>query len=254
MANLIVLIAGTVLTGKTTLADHIQENEKRIIEALDQPITVFPEYIEPIGRRRFYKALENFRQGKASLEDKDTIALFELECLINRIFRYEEGKDTSGIVFYDQGMISGAEMYCLNSYLTGILHKKGYDRYQTELYDALDKLDRTKPHTWLEQLIIYLEIEEKDLPVLEERSIKRAKEEGVEIIPPDHIKHLNERCEWFIDKKNDYKNLQKIYKEKYAVSVPQVLRINAANDFNQKPNYLSDTLNQIINKIKEMSV
>ena len=146
-------------------------------------------------------------------------------------------------------MIEGAEIFCRNSYRDGHLSRREYESYRDYLYDGLDKLDRTQPHRWLEKLVVFLEV--KDEAILHERSKrrveeKRARGESEEVVPQKYLAAINQQYTLFI------RNIEEIYREKYALAVPEVLSIDASIDFRNNPSYLANTFQRINQKIKEM--
>ena len=237
MADDVILIAGNIGSGKSTLLSYIKEQTGVIANAIQQPVKAYHEFIDPVSRKNFYA------------DRRIHTASFERSCLLARIARYQEAKKIPGTIIFDRGMIEGAEIFCHNSYRDGHLSRRGYQSYLDDLYDGLDQLDRTEPHRWLEKLVIFLEV--KDEAILHERSKRRAEEkrargESEEVVPQDYLGAINQHYGKFI------RNLEEIYREKYALPVPEVLTINASIDFRKHPNYLSNTFNLINDKIREM--
>lgn len=237
MADDVILIAGNIGSGKSTLLSYIREQAGVIADAIQQPVKAYHEFTDPVLRKNFYA---NRRKHTAA---------FEWQCLLGRIGRYEEAKETPGTIIFDRGMIEGAEIFCRNSYRDGHLSRREYQSYLDHLYDGLDQLDRTKPERWLEKLIVFLEV--KDEVILHERSRRRAAErkargKEVEVVSLEYLTAINQRYHEFIG------DLNQIYNEKYALPCPEVLTINASIDFHSHPDYLSDTFQRINKKIKEM--
>ncbi len=232
MAELVVLVAGNMCAGKSTVIDSIEENTEKISKELDLPVRTYSEFLDPVSRNNFY------------LDRKKHTRAMEFGTLIGRKSRHEDIKMFQGVAFVDRGMIEGAETFAWNSYREGFFWKKHYDDYLEELYDNLDELDRTEARTWLESLIVYQEVQETSK--LKERNDKRAKELGVEQVPYEYLDTMNRRYDYFMD------NLKSIYGTKYAVPTPQLLKIDASIDMKQNPDFLQETVGLIIKKTKEL--
>ncbi len=234
MADLVVLVMGNICAGKTTFVDYVKEHKNLVLSEIGLNVNVFPEFLDPVWREEFYE------------DRKDNTYGFELDCLSSRVARHRRAKRKNGLYLFDRGMIEGGEVFAFNSYREGFLKRREFLEYEERLYDALDELDRTKGNVgkWLERLIVYLEV--KDHNVLVDRNIKRAKEQDVEVVPAEYLKRINDRYSHIID------NIKEVYDDKYAVPVPEVLRIDASLDMNGNGNYHYDCLDQMLKKIKEM--
>lgn len=232
MAELVVLVAGNMCAGKSTIIDYIEKRKKEIASELSLPVRTYPEFLDPICRKNFYR------------DRKKHTREFEFSALIGRKSRHEEAKVFDGVAFFDRGMIEGAETFAWNSYREGYFWKKHHKAYLSELYDNLDELDRTEVKKWLESFIVYAEV--KDTKILKARNDKRAAEQGVEKVPFEYLETMNRRYEYFMD------NLKSIYSGKYAVSTPQLLKINTSVDTKQDPNYLQEIVDMIIKKAQEL--
>ena len=219
MADKVILIAGNICSGKTTLINYIEENKDKF----NKEVKTFIEFIDPICLNNFYN------------DRKNHSAWFEESCLNGRIARYFTAKKSKGVVFLDRGIIEGADIFCRNSYETGYLKWDRYRRYDENLRIGLDDLDRTEQDKWLEKLIIYLKIKNEDMESIYERNIKR--NTAGEKISLDYLKEINNRYKEFIEI-----NLSKIYGN-YGLNPPEILSFDSVK-FNKE--YI---FNKILNKI-----
>ena len=222
---------GSMGSGKSTLIEYIKDHQKELEIILGQPIVTFSEYLDPIWRNNFYRDRKLHTQG------------FEFNALNGRIGRHFEAREFPGIAFFDRGMIEGAETFALNSYEEGFFRREHFQRYKDQLYNALDDLDRTVAQTWLESVVIYLEVE--DTKVLKERCDRRADEQRLEKIPLEYLHRMNTvRYPQLVN------HLPKIYREKYQVPTPRILKINASIDVRDCPQYLAETIDLVLTEIK----
>lgn len=231
MADLVVLVMGNICAGKTTFVDYVEKNKDEIQNQLDSELTVYPEPIDQVWRRNFYRNRKKHTFG------------FELHCLSMRMARYIDAKDNGGLYLFDRGMIEGAEIFANNSYDSGFLRHNDYKLYERILRNSLDDLGRSEPQKWLEKLIVYLKVE--DTNVLVERNIKRAREQNVEVVPPSYLRRINDRYTHMM------KNLDEVYGQ-YAVPVPDVLSLDASQDMNGNGKYHANCLSSVLKRIKEI--
>ncbi len=233
MAKLVVLIAGNICTGKSELCQYIQQQKQQFAPFLDEGEKVHTvyEFIDPLALELFY----HDRKGNSEI--------FEESCLVARKTRHLKAKNDGGIYFFDRGMIEGAETFSKNSFLDGYLSHQAHENYIKSLQRGLDRLDRSQQQRWLEQLVVYLRVE--DVDTLMERRGKRAT--AGESIPKEYLQRINDLYDKFIS------DIDSVYSQ-YAVRAPRVVEVNASTDFNDDKQYHARTLEQIINIMKEMKI
>ena len=229
MANYVVLIEGNICAGKTTLVNHINENKSRFDEFLGEgeSINSIVEFIDQSWLQLFYQ------------DRKKYSSWFEKSCLIGRIGRHFIAKAHQGIVFFDRGMLGGGMTFCKNSFDEGFLRYDQWSEYQQMLRSGLDDLDRSEQKQWMEQLLVYLRLD--DIEKLEKRNAIR-NTEG-ENIPTEYLIRINHLYEKFID------NIEEIY-DSYGLKPPNVLTFDASVEFLQDSSYLTYILDSIINHIR----
>jgi len=233
MAKFVLLIAGNMCAGKTTLVNYLQEHSDLFESCLSENETMrtIKEFIDPESLKLFYSDRKKYTH------------MFENSCLIGRIVRHNVCKNHNGIVVFDRGIIEGAETFAKNSYIDGYLSFADYNDYLEKVKSSFDDLSRIKEDqkTWLEQLIVYLKVD--DVNVLVDRYKKRATEG--EIVPKEYFEQLNKNYNYF------FTNLNSIYSS-YGVSSPEVLIIDASKDVSKDNNYLENCAKQIVEKINEL--
>lgn len=239
MAKFITLIAGNICAGKTNKVQHIEKNKDLFSLFLDenQTLRTVPEFIDPIARKVFYR------------NRKENSAIFEYSCLSGRIVRHlhargDHFEPDNNLYFFDRGIIEAAETFTRNSYEEGYMTNHQFTQYQDTIKMGLDSLGKNRQSLWLEQLIIYLEV--KDEHILQQRYHQRSSTTSEEPIPLDYFKRINEKYHHF------FENITSIY-EKYGVTPPQVLRLDASINGNNNQTYHQHTITQIIDKMKEMN-
>lgn len=232
MAKKVILVAGMIGVGKSTVVKAIEQNIEKIKRELSDEVTIFLEHLDPIWRKNFYDDREKYTKG------------FEFNALNGRVGRHADAKKLPGYVFFDRGILEGAMTFAYNSYKQGYFRKRNYDAYKDEICDSFDDLKRQEAQSWLESLYVNLYV--KDTQILKDRTDRRAGAENLEKIPFEYLKIMNEvRYPAFMEK------IVKIYEEDFAVPAPEVLHIDASVDMNLDTNYLSRTVAAIIGKIKE---
>ena len=164
---------------------------------------------------------------------------FEKSCLIGRIGRHFIAREHKGIVFFDRGMLGGASTFCRNSFEEGFLRYNQWMEYQQMLRSGLDDLDRTVQDEWLEQLLIYLKVD--DVEVLQRRN--RIRDTEGEDIPAGYLARIGDLYERFID------NIEEIYND-YGLKPPRVLTVDASVDFLQDESYLTSMLAEITGSLR----
>lgn len=232
MADLVVIVAGNICSGKSTITKYIRDHQAELEEELGMPLKIYAEFLDQIARGNFYE-----------FDDQCHTANFEFSSLFGRIVRHHQAKKFDGVAVFDRGLIEGAEIFAKNSYESGRLRRNDYDFFLNRLSNALDDLDRANHQQWLERLVIHLEV--RDTDVLVERNKMRAEIEGTEIVDPTYLHTLNERYAEFMQ------NVGKIYPN-YGVPAPEVLTIDASVNTQENPRYLNETVNTIISRMKEM--
>jgi len=232
MANLVILLEGNICAGKTTLVKHINKNRDRFNEFLDEgeETKTIVEFIDQSWLQLFYQDRRKYSSW------------FEKSCLIGRIGRHFVAKAHKGVVFFDRGMLGGGMTFCKNSFDEGFLRYDQWSEYQQMLRSGLDDLDRSEQKQWLEQLLVYLRIE--DIEKLKKRNEIRATEG--ETIPTEYLIRINALYERFID------NIEEIY-DSYGLAPPNVLTFDASVEFLQDRSYLTYILDSIINSIGRRS-
>ncbi|MBT6774733.1 deoxynucleoside kinase [Candidatus Woesearchaeota archaeon] len=231
MAKHVILIEGTICAGKTITVEYLKNNKEQFNQFLEngEHVTTLSEFVDPIGVELFYH------------DRKKYSGIFEDSCRMGKLNRHLKAKEGSGIYIFDRGMIGGAETFSKNSFLEGYLSHDEYEKYQKDIKRGLDQLDRTQQHKWLEQLVVYLRIEDED--VLIARQKQRAT--PGETITVEYLKKINRMYESF------FENIESVY-AKYAVKAPKVITIDATRDFNEDKNYHAEILENIVTKMKEM--
>ena len=231
MAKHVILIEGTICAGKTITVEYLKNNKEQFNQFLEngEHVTTLSEFVDPIGVELFYH------------DRKKYSGIFEDSCRMGKLNRHLKAKEGSGIYIFDRGMIGGAETFSKNSFLEGYLSHDEYEKYQKDIKRGLDQLDRTQQHKWLEQLVVYLQIDDED--VLVKRHKQRAT--ANETIDVEYLKTINRMYESF------FENIESVY-AKYAVKAPRVITVDATRDFNEDKNYHARILNQIIEELGEI--
>jgi len=233
MAKFVLLVAGNMCAGKTTLVNYLQEHSELFAKCLsgNETLRTIKEFIDPESLKLFYSNRKKYTH------------MFEHSCLIGRIVRHNVCQQHNGIVVFDRGIIEGAETFAKNSYLEGYLSYNDYQDYLQRVKASFDDLSRIKEDqkTWLEQLIIYLKVD--DVNILVERNKKRATEG--EVVPKEYFEKLNKNYNDF------FTNINSIYSN-FGVTSPTVLTIDASKDVQEDKNYLENVTNQIIEKVQEL--
>ena len=231
MAKQTILIAGNICAGKTDLVSYIEKHKNKLNPFLedDENVSIIPEFIDPTALELFYK------------DRKEHSVTFEDSCLRGRINRHLKAKYSTGICIFDRGMIEGAETFSKNSFQEGFLSHDNYESYIRNLKRGLDQLDRTQQPKWLEQLVVYLRIDDED--VLVKRQKQRAT--ANEVIDPEYLKTINKMYESF------FSNIKAVYAQ-YAVKAPRVITVDATKNFNEDKNYHTKILNQIVEEMEEL--
>ncbi len=230
MAKAVILIAGNICAGKTTLLEHLGRNRHLFAPFLSdgESIETIPEFIDEESRQLFYR---NRKKGTF---------WFELNCLAGRIVRYAKAKEHKGIVVFDRGMIEGMFTFARNSLQAGYLSHTQFQLCRRVLLDALDELGRNpeEQQQWLERLIVYLRV--KNVKTFYERYNKRENER----LSLEYLQQINERYEDFME------NIERYYK-RCKVAPPDVLMIDASADMQEQPDYLDDCMRRIVCKMSE---
>ena len=231
MAKQVVLVAGNICSGKTSCLRHIEEEADRFRPFLadGEKVVAVPEFIDPEALALFYANM------------RDNTETFELSCLHGRLVRHMKARDGDGLFFFDRGVIEGAETFGENSREEGYLSPEGHAFYQLVLNRGLAQLGLEQQDRWLEQLIVYLRVE--DPRILEER-VKMRNTKG-ENIPLDYLERINDKYDAFFAENGE------VYK-RYGLRAPTVLTIDASVDLRQDPGYHTRTLDRVITTMREM--
>ncbi len=216
MADYVILIAGNICAGKTEFVKFVEEKSTVFNRFVDEHerVHIVKEFVDPAALGLFYR------------DRKDYSWVFEESCLNGRIARHLTSKHESGTHIFDRGMIEGAETFARNSYEEGYLSWDNYRNYLNKLRQGLDLLDRTRQSSWLEQLIVYLEV--KDVRLLQERKMQR--DTKGENIPAGYLQRINDLYSEM------FGNITAAY-SKYGVTAPEVIKIDASVDFNKDKGY-----------------
>ena len=229
MAKYVVLIEGNICAGKTTLVNYINRHPNHFEEFLGdgEEFRMIVEFIDHSWLQLFYR------------DRKKYTSWFEKSCLIGRIGRHFVARAHKGIVFFDRGILGGASTFCRNSFEEGYLRYNQWMEYQQMLRSGLDDLDRTMQKEWLEQLIIYLKVD--DVEVLQRRN--RFRNTEGEDIPAGYLSRISELYDRYIG------NIDEIYND-YGLNPPRVLTLDASVDFLQDESYLTSMLAEITGSMK----
>jgi deoxyadenosine/deoxycytidine kinase len=230
MAKQIILVAGNICAGKTELGKYIEEN-KALFEpflAKSEEVTFIPEFIDPVALELFYQDM------------KEHSVTFEESCLRGRINRHLKAKQGSGIYIFDRGTIEGAETFCKNSFEEDNLSREDYENYHRNLERGLDQLDRTKQDQWLEQIVVYLKVSDEE--VLVERQKQR--DTANETIPIEYLIKINRMYEAF------FNNIETAY-SRYGLRAPEVITVDATQDFTQDKSYHSRILDSLVQSLEK---
>ena len=229
MAKYIILVEGNICAGKTTLVNYINEHRSQFEEFLGEgeEFRTIVEFIDHSWLQLFYRDRLKYTSW------------FEKSCLIGRIGRHFVAKAHQGIVFFDRGMLGGASTFCRNSFEEGFLRYNQWMEYQQMLRSGLDDLDRTAQGEWLEQLLIYLKVD--DVEVLQRRN--RIRDTEGEDIPAGYLARIGDLYERFIV------NIEEIYND-YGLKPPRVLTVDASVDFLQDESHLTSMLAEITGSMR----
>ncbi len=225
MAKYVILVAGNICAGKSEFVRYVKKNKEQFAPLLTngEEVIDVPEFIDQVALQLFYQNRQKYTP------------IFENSCLIGRQVRTLKAKHTDDIYLFDRGMIEGAHTFCLNSFKEGYLSHKAYNEYVESLKNGFDTLERTAQESWLERLVVYLQV--KDSKVLYERQKKRST--AGELIPLGYLERINDLYEQFFDR------IGEVY-SRYELQTPKVLRIDAATDFNHDKDYHQRILGKMI--------
>ena len=224
MANKVIIIAGNIGAGKSTLIKYIKEKSSH---------ECIHEFIDSSWRDLFYSNRKRYTGP------------FEMSCLMGRKARYVTSKKGDKIVFFDRGLIEGREIFVQNSFDEGYLSFEELENYDKGLKQTLDELGRNKEDAkhWVESLIVYL----KTTPdvCFERQSQRNSKEDitGGELIPLEYFQRIHEYYEYFI------KNIDKVYKKWGLPLKPKVLVIDASQNMVTDNTYLDKIYQKILGEI-----
>jgi deoxyadenosine/deoxycytidine kinase len=231
MADYVILISGNIAAGKTSTIDFLTKNSRLFAPFLSEggSLVTIPEFID-------HEALEIYYHDMRSYT-----AMFEDSCLTGRIVRHAKAKEGKGIYIFDRGIIEGTEIFCQNSFELGNLRHTDYANYSERVRRRLDDLDRSAQERWLEQLVIYLKVD--DTNILLERHHRRGT--PGERIRPEYIQSINDRYKKFFQPDN----LAMTY-QRYGLRPPKVITVDASVDCETDDCYHNKILEQIITELE----
>ncbi len=233
MAKCVLLVEGNICAGKSEFVRYLDQHKEAFAPFLKQgeEVVNIPEFVDHEALQLFYHDMRRYTN------------IFESSCLTGRQVRQMKAKEGKGIYIFDRSMIGGAETFAKNSFHEGYFSHAGYERYLDDLKESLDALDRTRQESWLEQLVIYLQV--SDMHVLQDR--QRRRDTTGEIIPAGYLESLNQLYDKWVE------NIGEVYGG-YGVRAPHVIKINANVDFREQPTYHQNILEKMVTKMKEMKV
>ncbi len=234
MAKFVLLVEGNICAGKSEFVRYLDQHKDAFAAFLkpeEGEVVSIPEFVDHEALQLFYHDMRRYTD------------IFENSCLTGRQVRQMKAKEGKGVYIFDRSMIGGAETFAKNSFCEGYFSHAGYNRYISDLKESLDALDRTQQKSWLEQLVVYLQV--TDVTLLQERQRKR--DTQGEVIPAGYLERLNRRYNEWIE------NIDKVY-DSYGVNAPRVITINANLDFRQHSTYHTDILQTITSTMKGMKV
>jgi deoxyadenosine/deoxycytidine kinase len=237
MAKLVVLVAGNISSGKTTLVDYLVNNKQLFDPFLaeGESLLVNKEFIDS-------EALKLFYSGQMK-KDPNYMDSFERICLEGRIVRHILAKDHQGIVIFDRGIIEGAETFAANSCAQGFLTYSAYRDYTDRMRDAFDKMSRLAEEQpkWLESLVVYLEVNTHDAAnILAQRQKNRGT--SGEDISPEYLAQINARYAELMG------NIDKVYRH-YGLNPPKLIKIDASVDMKKNSSYIESNAQRIVAEI-----
>ena len=219
MAKNVVIIAGNIGAGKSTLVNYLKQRGNFLC---------VPEFIDKTWRNHFYA------------DRKSYTAYFEKSCLMGRIARHITAKKHPGMVIFDRGLIEAREIFVQNSHDEGFLSFKQLNSYDHELREAIDYLGRTDEDAkqWMETLIVYLRAPPKLCFERQKLRVQQLKDEK-ELIPLEYFERIHEYYEKFIT------NSENVYKKWGIRHGPRIITIDASQHISQNPQYLEDIYKKI---------
>jgi len=224
MANKVIIIAGNIGAGKSTLINYIKEKSSH---------DCVPEFIDKSWRDLFYSNRKRYTGP------------FEMSCLMGRKARYLTARKSNQVVFFDRGLIEGREIFVRNSFDEGYLSFNDLEEYDKKLKQTLDELGRTQEESknWMETVIVYLKVPPE--VCFKRQSGRNANEDetGKEMIPLPYFQRIHEYYERFITK------IDKVYKKWGLLTTPRVLVIDATKDIKEDPACLQKAYQQILAEI-----
>ncbi|MBI2102435.1 deoxynucleoside kinase [Candidatus Woesearchaeota archaeon] len=233
MAKFTLLIEGNICAGKSEFVRYVDAHKNAFAPFLseEEEVVSIPEFVDHEALELFYHDMRRYTN------------IFERSCLTGRQVRQMKAKEGKGIYIFDRSMIGGAETFAKNSFQEGFFSHAAYERYVDDLKESLDALDRTQQESWLEQLVVYLQV--SDVQVLQDR--QRRRDTQGESIPGGYLERLNGLYDRWID------NIDSVYAG-YGLHTPRVIRVDANIDFRQQPTYHADILQRIVTTMQEMKV
>jgi len=226
MADKVIIIAGNIGAGKTTLIEYIKNKKSH---------SCVVEFIDKSWRDLFYSNRKRYSGP------------FEMSCLMGRKARFLNAKEDGNIVFFDRSLLEGREIFVQNSFDEGYLSFEEMEDYDKRLKKALDDLGRTKEDAekWMESTIVYLKTSPEICFNRQSKRNSNEDETGKEIIPLSYFQRIHEYYQRFIN------NLDEVYKKWGLPGKPKVVVIDASKDMNSEEKYLEEIFQKIMEEVNK---
>ncbi len=238
MAKFVFSIDGPIGAGKTTMLKYLDNHKDQLARFLspEEKLVTIPEVFDPVFLDLFYNHRQNPFEAQIIAE------LFESDCENKRVGRHLLAKYGPHIYCFDRTLVVGVETFARNSHQPGFLTHDAWKKLQEKTLGDIDKLNRLEQPRWLEQLVVYLRVENPE--ILHERAVARERPEEKKI-SPEYLTEIHQAYERF------FQNKDQIYRN-YGLNPPEVLEIDASIDFKQNPQYHQKILEQIVKRLGGM--